>query len=94
MLPAVPLENLEFYRRKVSELQTALNDEGIKNEAWGLLRSLIARVVLTPSADAPNGLAAELHGGLAQILQLASTQEERPSGQMSANKNFRLQVQA
>ena len=40
----------EFYRRKVSELEVSLNDEGIKNEASELLRSLISRIVLTPGA--------------------------------------------
>ncbi|MGE5201897.1 MAG: recombinase family protein [Acidobacteriota bacterium] len=62
----------EFYRRKVAELEVALNDEGIKDEAAELLRSLIARVVLTPNTDAPNGLVAELHGALAEILRLGS----------------------
>ena len=71
----------EFYRRKVSELEVSLNDEGIKNEASELLRSLISRIVLTPRADAPNGLGAELHGDLAEILQLGCKQEERPPGE-------------
>ena len=62
----------EFYRRKVAELEVALNDEDIKDEAAELLRALIAYVVLTPSAEAPNGLAAELQGELAEILRLGS----------------------
>jgi len=74
----------EFYRRKIGELEIALNDETIKDEAAELLRSLIARVVLTPSTDAPNGLAAELHGALAEILRLGGeggpSDERRPNG--------------
>lgn len=62
----------EFYRRTVAELERALNDEDIEDEAAELIRALIARVVPTPRTDAPNGLAAELHGALAQILRLGS----------------------
>lgn len=52
----------ELYRRKVSELELALNDDSIKAEASDPLRSLIDKVVLSPAADAPNGLKAERHG--------------------------------
>ena len=46
----------EIYRLKVVELEVSLNDDSIKAEAGEILRSLIDRVVLTPAADAPNGL--------------------------------------
>jgi len=53
---AAPIElhpNLaELYRRKVGELETALNDESIKAEASEILRSLVDKVVLTPEAGA------------------------------------------
>jgi site-specific DNA recombinase len=63
----------ELYRRKVGELEIALNDESIKAEASELLRSLIDKVELTPEAEAPNGLKAELHGDLASILSLCES---------------------
>jgi hypothetical protein len=40
----------EVYRRKVAELELALNDDSIKAEAGEILRSLIDRVVLTRRA--------------------------------------------
>jgi DNA invertase Pin-like site-specific DNA recombinase len=55
----------EIYRRKVAELELALNEESIKAEAADVLRSLIDRVVLTPVAEAPDGIDARLHGELA-----------------------------
>ena len=54
----------EFYRRKVAELELALNDDSIKAEASNILRSLIDRVVLTPTADAPDGIEAQLYAAL------------------------------
>ena len=39
----------DVYRRKVAELELALNDDSIKAEAGEILRSLIDRVVLTPN---------------------------------------------
>jgi len=73
--PAVALHpNLsEIYRRKVAELEAALNDDSIKSEASEILRSLIDKVVLTPAPDAPNNLHAELHGDLASILSLCES---------------------
>ena len=61
-----------LYAAKVADLEGALNETEIRTEAAEILRSLIARVVLTPDAAAPDGLAAELHGDLAMILGLAS----------------------
>ncbi len=60
------------YRDKVADLEASLNAPAIRTEAAEALRSLIERVVLTPDADAPDGLQAELHGALATILTLAS----------------------
>jgi site-specific DNA recombinase len=62
----------EVYRLKVAELEIALNDDSIKAEAGEILRSLIDRVVLTPAANAPDGIDAQLHGDLAAILALTN----------------------
>ena len=62
-----------IYHRKISELESALNADGIKTEAAEILRSLIDRVVLTPEGNAVDGLAAALTGDLAAILALCES---------------------
>ena len=72
----------EVYRRKVAELELALNDDSIKAEAGEILRSLIDRVVLTTTAEAPDGIDAQLHGDLAAVLALgddASDKQKLPA---------------
>jgi site-specific DNA recombinase len=61
----------EIYRRKVADLEAALNDENIKAEVGEILRSLIDSVSLTPALHAPDGLDAELRGDFAAILALS-----------------------
>ncbi|CEF48494.1 unnamed protein product [uncultured bacterium] len=67
----------EVYRRKVAELELALNDDSIKAEAGEILRSLIDRVVLTPTAEAPDGIDAQLHGDLAAVLALGDDTSDK-----------------
>ena len=57
----------EVYAEKVAGLEAALNDPAIRTEAAGILRQLIDRVELLPSADGKT-LDAVLHGDLATIL--------------------------
>jgi site-specific DNA recombinase len=59
----------EVYAEKVQQLEHALNDPAIRTEAADLLRSLIDRIELRPR-DEGQGIAATLHGDLAQILAL------------------------
>jgi site-specific DNA recombinase len=61
-LPAGP----EIYRRKVEALETALEDEAIRPEAIEILRSMMERVVVTPTKDGT--LRVELHGDIAQLI--------------------------
>ncbi len=61
-----------IYAAKVAELEAALNEPEIRTQAGEALRSLIDCVLLTPDPDAEDGLAAELHGDLAMILELAT----------------------
>ena len=49
-------------------------DETTRDEAFAIVRSLIDRVVLTPTDE---GLTAELHGDLAGILTLCDTPKSR-----------------
>jgi DNA invertase Pin-like site-specific DNA recombinase len=67
----------EIYRRKVADLELALNDDNIKAEAGEILRTLIDRVVLTPAADAPDGIDAKLHGDLAAVLALSEPEQQK-----------------
>ena len=59
----------EVYAEKVQQLEQALNDPNIRAEAADVLRSLINRIELHPKGDG-QGIAATLHGDLAQILAL------------------------
>src|SRR3954451_23359534 len=52
-----------LYRRKVEQLQEALSQPATQVEASEIIRSLIARIELTPEGDA---LALKLYGDLAQ----------------------------
>jgi site-specific DNA recombinase len=67
----------EVYRRKVAELELALNDDSIKAEAAEILRSLIDRIVLTPVAGASDGIDAQLHGDLAAVLALGDESPDK-----------------
>jgi len=59
----------DVYAEKVQQLETALNDPAIRDEAADVLRSLIDRIELNPR-DGGKGVYATLHGALAQILAL------------------------
>ena len=63
----------DIYRAKVADLEASLNAPEIRAAASDALRALIERVVLTPDADAPDGLRVELYGDLAEILRLGET---------------------
>jgi len=59
----------EIYAEKVQQLEQALNDPAIRAEAADVLRSLIDRIELRPRGEG-QGVAATLHGDLAEILVL------------------------
>ena len=59
----------EVYRQKVAALKEGLNDEGIRQEATEIIRSLIEEIRLVPEND---HLAIELRGDLATILAFAN----------------------
>ncbi|MGE5203759.1 MAG: hypothetical protein ACM3O6_17005 [Acidobacteriota bacterium] len=56
----------EICRRKVEALEIALQDEAIRPEAIEILRSMMERVVVTPTKDAT--LRVELHGDIARLI--------------------------
>ena len=67
--PLVHPNLAEVYRRKVSALHEALEDEEVKAEAFELIRSLIDTITLTPQSGR---LRIDLRGDLAGILNLCS----------------------
>jgi hypothetical protein len=58
------------YRKQVSALVEALNDDAHRQEATEIIRGLIERITLSPADD--GGLTIDLEGDLAGILRLAS----------------------
>jgi site-specific DNA recombinase len=79
-----------LYAEQVANLQASLNDEEIRAEAADILGKLIEKVVLTPDAGAPDGLAAALHGDLAAILHLATAADgDGKLSRISGSKNPR-----
>ena len=75
----------------MQELEVALNDPALRDEAAEVLRGLMANVVLTPDASAEDGVRAELHGAAAEILSLGDGRSPAlragsgcvPAGQLS-----------
>ncbi len=63
-----------LYKEKVANLVAALNADGTREEAAGIIRGLIERIILHPDSAAPNGHRIELYGELGTILQLGATQ--------------------
>jgi site-specific DNA recombinase len=57
----------QVYRTKVERLHEALADPGLRNEALGILRGLIERVVVHPAED---GLQVEIVGEIVKMVEL------------------------
>ena len=70
----------EVYRRKVAELQAAIQDPGVRDQALELIRSLIDQVVLRP---AEGRLDIEIKGELAGILELCDGARKAKPGSVS-----------
>jgi site-specific DNA recombinase len=70
-VPAIHPNMAEAYRRKVDRLVETLDHPEIRHEAASALRSIIARIVLTPG-EKRGQLHASLHGELPAILDFAN----------------------
>ena len=68
-----------------------MDQPDIRVEAMEVLRTLTERLVLTPDETSPNGLAIELFGDPATIMNLASSTGQMPgkSAALGAKKNPR-----
>ena len=78
----------EVYAEKVQQLEQALNDPAIKAQATEVLRSLIDRIELRPTGEG-QGIAATLHGDLAQILALcddSARKQKLPKAETSGSQ--------
>ena len=62
---------IEVYRSKVADLERALGNQDIRDEAATALRAMIDAVVLTPDKEGADRLRVELHGDLATVLSLS-----------------------
>ncbi len=68
----------DLYRRKVEQLETALNDPSVRLEASGILRTMVEKITLIPEEGVPDGHRIELEGDLAAILSAASGRAKIP----------------
>ena len=64
------------YHKEIRNLVATLNEQSTRTEAATLLRSLIDRIVLTPSEDGES-LTVDLIGDLAGILSIATNRDKR-----------------
>jgi DNA invertase Pin-like site-specific DNA recombinase len=71
---AVPeaLPPIEEFLRRVENLVETLRDPDISQEAWGLIRGLIDRIVVLPDPNKRGKFSMTLHGDLAAVLTQAS----------------------
>ena len=72
VMPLPPPATAEMYRDKLATLVEALSNAEMQTEAGTVVRSLIGRVVMVPTPDAPDRHWLELHGDLAVALALAT----------------------
>jgi hypothetical protein len=70
-VPAIHPNMADAYRRKVERLVETLDHPETRHEAAGALRSIIARIVLTPG-EKRGQIHASLHGELPAILDFAN----------------------
>lgn len=72
-----------LFRRKVEQLEELVTHPELAIEAMERMRGLIGRIVLTP--DAAGGLAVELHGELAAILQISEA-AQTPNARLAGGR--------
>lgn len=68
----------EVFRRKVAALNEALADDATRDEAIGLVRSLVESITLTPEEGR---LQIDLKGELAGILALCDAGKKKPGAE-------------
>ena len=77
LLKVEPHPNIgQLYRRRVEHLSKLISDENTQQEAVDIIRSLIDRIEITPSEKRGHPCV-ELVGGLAAILELAVSEQQK-----------------
>ena len=71
----------QVYRGKVERLHEALADPGLRDEALGILRGLIERVVIHPAED---GLQVEIVGEIVKMVELGLNAKQAALGEEAA----------
>ena len=72
----------ELYRRKVSELEAALQDPALREEALGILRSLVQSVEIHP---AKKGFDVSFVGDIAQMIVVAHPERKLEVGRYKSS---------
>jgi len=72
----------ELYRRKVRELEVALQDPTLREEALGILRSLVQRVEILPAGK---GFDVEFVGDIAQMIVVAHPERKLEVGRYKSS---------
>ena len=77
LLKVEPHPNIgQLYRRRVEHLTKLMSDANTQHEAIDIIRSLIERIVITPGQKRGHP-SVELVGGLAAILKLAVSEQQK-----------------
>ena len=77
LLKVEPHPNIgQLYRRRVEHLTKLISDANTQQEAIDIIRSLIERIVITPGQKRGHPCV-ELVGGLAAILELAVSEQQK-----------------
>jgi site-specific DNA recombinase len=79
--PGLPV----LYRQKVEQLQTSLKDETLRREAMAILRTLIEKVIVTPSES---GVEVTLYGELGALLELAEARKQGRPGSLAPRRSL------
>jgi site-specific DNA recombinase len=74
-----------LYRQKIEQFQTALQDETLRREAMAILRTLIEKVVVTPTEAS---VEVALYGELGALLELAEARRQGRPGSLGPRRSL------
>jgi hypothetical protein len=74
-----------MYRQKVEQLQAALQDETLRREAMAILRTLIEKVIVTPTEA---GIDVALYGELGALMALAEARKDGRPGSLKPGRSL------
>jgi hypothetical protein len=74
-----------LYRQSVEQLQTALQDEALRRDAMAILRTLIEKVIVTPTEA---GIDVALYGELGALMALAEAHKDGRPGSLKPGRSL------